>query len=317
MPSAGGASRRRHRHLPWLVALLVLVASLLVAGRVAQEPVGPRSPFLVGAAQHDNGDPAALERAAGSTLGVRRTFWKVSKLDASVAVARHDVADGRVPLLSYKVGDWSAAADGAMDDWAREAASRLSALGGTVMVAIHHEPEGDGDIATWKRMQQRLAPLFDVPHVQYGVVLTGYAQIYGPQEYSFDAVWPDGAPVKFLGLDVYESFGARKKNGGTKHRWTDLEKAYFVDAGRFARRKHVFWGLAETGLTDAAFDTPRGRLWFAVTARGLARQGGSFLAYFDSRQNSGTNSWPLQGAKREAYLRLLANPPLGPVRPSR
>src|SRR4051794_37159615 len=102
MPSAGGASRRRRRHLPWLVALLVLVVSLLVAGRVAREPQGPRERFLVGAAQHDNGDPAPLERAAGSTLGVRRTFWKVSKLDASVAVARHDVADGRVPLLSYK-----------------------------------------------------------------------------------------------------------------------------------------------------------------------------------------------------------------------
>jgi hypothetical protein len=296
--------------------VVVLVAGLLVTGRLGQEPDGPREPFLVGAAEHDNGDPSALERAAGSTLGIRRTFWKVSKLDASVAVAREDVAAGRVPLLSYKVGDWSAAASGTMDDWARTAARRLSGLGGTVMVAIHHEPEGDGDVAAWKRMQQRLAPLFDVPHVEYGVVLTGYAQLYGPRQYSFDALWPTGAPVKFLGLDVYESFGAHKRSGGTKHHWTDLEKDYFVAAGRFARRKQVSWGLAETGLTDTAFDTARGRLWFAATARGLARQGGSFMAYFDSRQNSGSNSWPLTGAKREAFLRLLANPPLGPVDPA-
>jgi hypothetical protein len=267
---------------------------------------------LVGAALHDNGDPTALESEAGTHLEIRRTFWGPDSLGASVAVARADVAAGRTPLLSYKVRDWRAAANGRYDGWARSAARQLGALGGTVMVAIHHEPEGDGDIRLWTRMQQRLAPFFDRPHLRYGVILTGYAQIYGAPRYSLESLWPTGAPIRFLGLDVYQTYGTVDRlTGAEVTRWTDLATTYFPRVEKFARSKHVAWGIAETGLTDRAFaERPSARRWFSSTVEAVSRWGGSFFVYFDSAQNSGTNTWPLHGGKRTAFLRLLDRAPV-------
>ncbi|MDX6298795.1 MAG: hypothetical protein QOF53_9 [Nocardioidaceae bacterium] len=314
-------ARRRRR--AWSVVPLLAVLALLaaaVAGTVLLRRDGPTAPVppttptrvLVGAALHDNGDPAALEQEAGSHLEIRRTFWGPEKLEASVAVARADVAAGRVPLLSYKIRDWRAADAGRFDSWARSAAQQLGALGGTVMVAIHHEPEGDGDIRLWTRMQQRLAPFFDRPHLRYGVILTGYAQLYGPPRYSLESLWPTGAPIRFLGLDIYQPYGTvDKQTGAEVTRWTDLERTYFPRVEKFARSKHVTWGIAETGLTDRAFaERPSARTWFSSTVDAVSRWGGSFFVYFDSAQNSGTNTWPLRGRKRTAFLRLLDRAPV-------
>jgi len=302
-----------------IAALAVLAAAvagtvLLVRSERNTGPVPPSAPtrVLVGAALHDNGDPADLEREAGTRLGIRRTFWSRDNLQASLAVARADVAAGRTPLLSYKIDDWRAASQGRLDTWARSAARQLSGLGGTVMVVINHEPEGDGDIRWWTRMQQRLAPLFDRPHVRFGIILTGYAQFYGPPRYALDSLWPDGAPIRFLGLDIYQPYGTvDKQTGAEVTRWTDLERAYFPKVADFARSKHLSWGIAETGLTDRAFaERPSARRWFSSTADAVSRWGGSFFVYFDSAQNSGANTWPLHGEKRAAFLRLLDRAPV-------
>lgn len=309
------SDRRPRRLLVWSPLIVVgLVATLLVAltppadSPPAAPPAEPT--LLVGAAMFDNGDPAPLEEAAGRRMGVRRTFWDDTRLAESLAVAAEDVRLGRVPLLSYKVGDWTAAADGAMDQWAREAAEELSTLDGPVMVAVHHEPEGDGDITEWTRMQQRLAPFFDLPGVEYGVVLTGYHQFYGDPAYSLESLWPEGVPIGFLGLDVYQSYGAvDEETGAVNRRWTDLDTTYFSRAEEFAASRSLAWGLAETGLTDLAFaERPEARTWFEDTARALAGRGASFFAYFNTPQNSGRNTWPLQGAKRDAFVDLVGGP---------
>jgi len=318
---AGPARRRRPTRsvVPWAVAVVALLAvavagTLLLLPNRPAPPVPPTAPtrVLVGAALHDNGDPAALEREAGTHLEIRRTYWGRDSLEASVAVARADLAAGRVPLLSYKVGDWRAAGDGRLDGWARSAARQLSALGGTVMVAIHHEPEGDGDIRLWTRMQQRLAPFFDRPHLRYGVILTGYAQVNGPPRYALPSLWPNGAPIRFLGLDLYQPYGTVDRHTGAEvTRWTDLASTYFPQVERFARSKHVAWGIAETGLTDRAFaQGPSARQWFSSTVEAVSRWGGSFFVYFDSAQNSGRNTWPLHGGKRAAFLRVLDRAPV-------
>lgn len=318
MAASGHAGRPRARQ--WLVVLVGAVAlALLGTVLLARATFEARSPqpvhFLVGAALTDNGDPSALEAEAGAHLGIRRTFWNRAKLAQSVQVARDDIAAGRVPLLSYKVHDRSGADRASVEAWARTAADQLSALGGRVMVAIHHEPEGDGDITAWTALQKRLAPLFDRPNLEFGVILTGYNQFYGPREFSLDALWPDGAPIRFLGLDVYQSFGAvNQRTGRMKGHWTNLEHAYFKRVQAFAAQKKVAWGLAETGITDRAWrERPEARHWFATTIQGIARHGGTFFSYFDSSQNSGSNTWPLHGSKKRAFLDAVAHPPTSVV----
>ncbi|MEP7089864.1 MAG: hypothetical protein ABI776_07105 [Nocardioidaceae bacterium] len=314
-PSVSGRvpRARRRRRTVVVLLLLVLAALVVVVPRIREGGGPPPHPvhFLVGAALPDNADPSPMERAAGVHLGIHRTFWDRSGLDASVEVARQDLARGRVPLLSYKTGDWGGASRGADDDWVRSAARRLSALGGTVMVALDHEPEGDGDIRLWTRLQQRLAPFFDLPHLEFGVVLTGYHQFFGDPEYSLPSLWPTGAPIDFLGLDIYQSYGSvSKQTGALRTRWTNLDHTYFSRVREFCASKGIFWGLAETGITDRAWaERPEAPRWFASTASAIAREGGTFFAYFDSRQNSGANTWPLSGSKRAAFLDLLRSPP--------
>lgn len=248
--------------------------------------VAARRPFLVGAAIGGNADPGAVETRAGATLGIRRTYWDLSKVAAAVATAKADLVAGRVPFLSFKVGAWTAAADGAVDDQVQAIADALGTLGGRIMVVIHHEPEGDeADIGQWVRMQQRLLPILADAGLEVGICLTGYHQRPDqPTTYQLATIWPEGAGVQFVAFDAYQLYGSKN---GTVLKWSDWSPA-FAHFGAFCAAKGVAWGLGETGLSDrAAQDLPaQASVWITEWQTLLRKHGASFLAYFDSNLNS-------------------------------
>jgi hypothetical protein len=247
--------------------------------------------MLVGAAHGSNTDPRELEQDLGRRLGIRRTYYTASGVDSALRTARADLAVGRIPWISFKLPySWEDMVAGRGDAWARSLATRLSRVDGPVWVAFHHEPETDGDMTQWRKMQERLIPIVrrTARNVAFTVVTTGWHQFYGDAEYSLSNIWPRRGKVDIAGFDIYQQYGV-VKDGRMTDDWTDFS-AYFSKIRSWAADEEVAWGLAETGVTDVAADQRPTAIQDTVAL--MKRYGGIGYAYFDTSLNSIAN-WRL------------------------
>lgn len=267
----------------------------------------PRCGAYLGMAYGANTAPTRLEQEVGR-LGVRRTYYRHNQVTDAVRTARRDVAAGRLPWVSFKLPhSWWRMARGQGNRWARLVARRLANVDGPVWVAFHHEPEGDGRILRWRWTQERLAPIVrrNAPNVAFTVILTGWHQLYGDPAYSLGRIWPRQTKVHVAGFDVYNAEGV-VKNGKTLGP-TDMDGDYFARLSRWAARKNVRWGLAETGYTDAA--ARRDPAWIDRTHRQLVQRNGIAMTYFNSTLNS-IASWDLSpDHKLDAYADAMKGTP--------
>jgi hypothetical protein len=271
----------------------------------------PACGALVGATFNSNSDPASWEAELGRPLGVRRTYWGPSQptyVASAVEVARKDLAARRIPWISFKLPHtWAEMAAGMGDDWTRDLATRLSELDGPVWVAFHHEPEGDGNIAAWKAMQERLAPIVRraAPNVAYTAILTGWHQILGAPRYDLKTVWPD-TTIDIAGFDPYNWYGTLKSSGTVDTQHVDMKDVYFDPISRWADSKGVEWAVSETGYTDLAQVVDP--TWLPRTFTGLEADHGIAMTYFNSPLNSADSwTWVLASpGKKAAFANVIA-----------
>jgi hypothetical protein len=264
---------------------------------------------LLGSAYQSNTDPTSWENTMGQRLGVRRTYWGGSQVDKAVATAKSDLADGRLPWISFKLPySWGDMAAGKGDAWTKDLATKLSKLNGPVWLAFHHEPEGDGNIKQWTAMQARLAPIVRsyAHNVAYSIVLTGWHEFFGEAQYKLDNIMPKNTKIDLLGLDVYNRYGA-PTNGKIQTTRSNLDRDYFAPTSAWARAHDMAWGVAETGYTDkSATDDPT---WIQQTYNELKARGGVAFTYFNSNLNS-TANWALStSAKKTQFTSAMKKSP--------
>jgi len=259
-----------------------------------------------------NQDPAEFERNLGRRLGVHRLFYRADQVASAVTMARQDLASGRLPWVSFKLPhSWGAMAAGQGDAWARDLAQRFAQLDGPVWLAFHHEPEYDGDIVEWRQMQERLGPIVRSggTNLGFSVIVTGYHQFYGEEQFHLDNMWPRGIKVDVAGFDIYNQYGV-VKDGEENTTGTDLDAWYFSKIRPWAEKEGVAWGLGETGYTDKAAERDPG--WIRRTHRELEAAGGVAFAYFNTTLNS-IAPWTLDTpAKIEAWRQAQVGTPLLP-----
>jgi hypothetical protein len=249
----------------------------------------------VGAAVSNNGDPSGLESTVGRPLGLHRTYWNYGNIGSSIRSATADAKAGRIAWLSYKLPvSWSEAAAGKADTATRSLAAQLATVPGEVWVAIHHEPEGDGNLSDWVKMQRRLLPILAAaPNVRTSIILTAWDTFDSKNPaYSLDALWP-GNMVSILGMDAYNRYGDSKHYGTG---WSEMDH-YYDQIAPAAKRLGVDWAIAETGYTDSA--AAKDADWLTRAFDDMAHRSdlpGIGLCYFDSSANS-IGSWPLTGVK--------------------
>ena len=262
----------------------------------------------MGAAYGGNSDPSAWEKEMGRQLGVRRTYFSGTQVDYAVTTAQTDLAKGRLPWLSFKLPySWQEMAAGKGDAWATNLAQRLSRLDGPVWLAFHHEPEGDGDIAAWKAMQERLGPIVrrNASNVAFTVITTAWNQFFGPEQYSLARIWPNTS-VDVAGFDIYNDYG-RVQDGKFNTAWPDFAKSYYDPISRWAKEKGMPWAVAETGYSDEAHKIDP--LWISKTYSDLEAYGGVAYTYFNSTLHSDA-SWSLSSdSKRAAFTRVMTGTP--------
>jgi hypothetical protein len=268
----------------------------------------PACGAYLGQTYGSNSDPSGFEDDMGRRLGIRRTFWTGDKVDSAVRTARTDLAEGRLPWISFKLPySWAEMASGKGDAWAHDLAEQLDALDGPVWVAFHHEPETDGPMGDWTRMQERLGPIMrnTADNVAFTVIVTGWHQFYGEDQYSLENIWPQGMKVDVAGFDIYNRLG---QDGNTKA--TDLDGSYFSKIEPWAKQEGLVWGLAETGFTDMAAENDPD--WIRRTYEELEDRGGVAFAYFNTTLNSAA-PWDLgTEAKLDAWREAQVGTPLLP-----
>lgn len=261
----------------------------------------PACGAYLGQAYGANTDPSSLERRFGRRLGLRRTYFRADQVAWAVSIARSDLAKGRLPWVSFKLPkSWEAVANGAADRWARRLAARFGRLNGPVWLAFHHEPEGDGPMLHWRRMQQHLAPIVRAhDNLAFTVIVTGWHQFYGESQYRLGKIWPRGVKVDVAGFDIYNQLGV-VDDGEVNTEGTDLARSYFSKIKPWAKREKVAWALSETGITHkGARMRPH---WIKSTHRKLARAGGVAFTYFNTTLNSAA-PWVLSTKTKRAGWR--------------
>jgi hypothetical protein len=243
-------------------------------------------------------DRASLEKSVG-TLPIYRDYFEPNQVDYAITKVKADLAAGRLPWISFKVPySWADMAAGKGDAWAEDLADKLAKVGGPVWLAFHHEPEGDGPMQDWKRMQQHLAPIIHARtnNVAFTVITIAWNDLFGPKEYALDSIWPGDQYVDILGMDVYNEMGA--KSG---HAMLDPMK-YWSVIGPWARKHNVGWAIAETGITESASSADR--TWLQGAYKGLVSEGGLAFTYFDSSYNS-IADWTLDTSGKLADFRKI------------
>lgn len=249
-------------------------------------------PF-VGAAVGGNDDPAADERAYGTTFGVHRTYYQSGQVDSAVRTVKADLAAGRLPWISFKAPySWADMAAGKGDAWAADLAAKLKQVDGPVWVAVHHEPEMEGDVKVWARMQARISPIIrnGAPNVAFTIIVMGYHQVFGNDPaLSFDAIWPGDGLVDVLGIDPYNQYGT-----AANKEFREL-KDYYTELDAFADKHGTRWGVAETGYTHTA--AAKDAAWLNRAVSDMEAMGGVALSYFDSGLNSDAD-WTLSTTQK-------------------
>ena len=218
--------------------------------------------------------------------------------------------------MSFKLPyNWTDMANGKGDAWASDLFTKLDALNFEVWVAFHHEPEGDGNITEWRRMQDHLSKL--VPggiagDIKFWLIVTGWTQEFNPGDTAnqWSTLFPKGAPIYGIAYDFpYNPYGYVWTNGvkTTKFNNSFTEGTIYVEklAAR-AKSLGVRAGIGEYGVLRRGVRQGPG---LARPVRGLGQvQQLAGIAYFDTPLNS-VKSWYLgsaTSAKRQYFSKVMA-----------
>ncbi len=268
----------------------------------AQGIPAPGTTYL-GAAVSGTSSLQDREASFDQTLPLHRTYYSASQINGAVKTAKEDLAAGRLPWISFKAPlSWSQMAAGNGSDWARQLADGLATVPGPVWLAVHHEPEGDGDMALWTEMQRQIAPIIHnrTDNVAYSVIYSGW-NTYGGGKDNVASKWPGDQHIDILAIDAYNDYGV-VRSGKTIMNQLDI-KAYFLKMAAFADKHGTAWAIAETGQSRAGADDDPA--WMARAYRDMKSLGGAGLSWFDSSQHS-VADWTLDyHVKFNSYQRLL------------
>lgn len=239
----------------------------------------------------------------GKKCGVSRTYWNWSTANSAVSQAAGDLAQGRVPWMSFKLTGGNGSQD---QTWAQFATSPqawwgnmisdLAAIGkGPIMITLHHEPNGDGQpSASHKAMYNTAyATLAGIPQIMLGGCLSaGYYQISQPAGPHFlISDWYTTNTMHFYGLDMYNPWypGA----ADTEYRSVDQE---FRQGGMeqcAALNPLIPVAIGEYGIRTDTRTSGRSAQWMQDAYDYCRNNNAPIVSYFDSGVGAPNGPWIL------------------------
>jgi hypothetical protein len=240
----------------------------------------------------------------GRRCGVSRTYWNWSTANNAVSQAAGDIAQGRLPWMSFKLTNspdtsqnqtWAQFA-ASPNPWFQAMIDDLGAIGaGPIVVTLHHEPNGDGQTAAnHKAMYQTAHAITDnYPQILLVPCLSaGYYQISQPAgpHYVisdwFDPNYNDG-----FGLDMYNPWSV----GDPESEWRSIDQAFRQGgmAQCTALDPNTPIMIGEFGVHTYPATVGRAAQWMQDAYDYCRNAGVTVMSYFDSGVGAVGGPWIL------------------------
>lgn len=256
-----------------------------------------------GCSYNSNGVPSAHETAAGVPVGLRRTFWDMSKTASLLSTVKADQTAGRLPWVSVKLGTtWKNVAAGTIDAALTKLFTDLKATGKPVWFTAHHEPEGgngtafpddgQGTEVDWRNMQAHVRTLIDAvgaPNIAFAPILMAWTfdtrSGRNPADWWVPGIWD------FAGIDHYVEAAS---NTVMTSMWNNTlafykSKGLKIALGEWGNKDHLASGAAEM------------QAWYDH----LLANGVLGACYFDTSLNGGV---PLSADALAKFRELMKAP---------
>jgi hypothetical protein len=250
----------------------------------------PGKTYLGAVVWGTSGDVGSRERELGRTIRLHRTYYQASQIKGATRDARADLRAGRMSWMSFKAPlSWGEMARGEGNGWVHQLANHLGRVGGPVWLAVHHEPENDGDMRLWTQMQRQIARIIhaETDNVAYTVIYAGW-NTFGGDNNTIATKWPGDQYVDVLAIDAYNDFGVvRDGRVGTKHLKL---RPYYRKMARWSRKHGTAWAIGETGQSVRGAEVDP--TWLDRAYHSMRKMGGAGLSYYDSSAHSVTD-WTL------------------------
>lgn len=257
-----------------------------------------------------DGDYVAWETAHDTRIGVVRIYFRPADAPVNATLMNEHLSQGRLPWVSTKIpnDDWTALANGGLDDWIEETANELARVDGPAWFCLHHEPRLDGEISDFRKMWERFIPRArmaqDLSHIAFAPILNGFSFTPGIPEGPPEQWIPD-ADLDFIGFDSYNQWWTYNRAGGPGpygthqgyRRWRDVYDVLGTPAQTI-----LSWGfrpaLGEYGVHYAWDATgekgPADSLQWMKDAYDLGLEMNfAAMYYFNTGVNSPRGTWEL------------------------
>ncbi len=219
---------------------------------------------------------AGRENLLGHKMAIERVFypnrnWTLDRININQIV--NSYVNGRIPMVSYKVGAWKNITSGRSDAIIDKLAGLIKDSGIPMLLTFHHEPEddacsnntpncGEGQTAQdyvdmWRYIHNRFAAL-QVDNVSWNWIIMGWQ--WGPGgndtvRNHIESMFPGVDYVDWMSADLYNMAGncsltAREINS----RWRELGvegQGWYDWASQFSKPLALAeWGTFDDKLVD-------------------------------------------------------------------
>ena len=147
-----------------------------------------------------------INEVGATGVTARRIFADLTPTGTDqLNLIRTAIADGMLPVISYKVPDPTVLATGGYDAWLANLRAQLTGLDADVTATFWHEPYGDMDPATFRAASLEFLEGVDAPRIAVGPILNGWLL---DRKVSTFASFTDATLLdkwEFVAVDSYQS----------------------------------------------------------------------------------------------------------------
>jgi hypothetical protein len=138
-------------------------------------PATPVAPKTIGMSAPSNLWNQRISEVGAKGVKARRIFATLSSSgSSSLPLIKASIADGMMPVISYKVPSVNTMISGGYDAWLAKLRTQLVGLNAPVTATFWHEPHGDMTPAQFRAGSLKFFNIVDAPSIAVGPILNGW-----------------------------------------------------------------------------------------------------------------------------------------------
>jgi hypothetical protein len=258
-------------------------------------PAVPVTPKVIGMSAPAKLWDQRIQEVGANGVKARRIFATLSSSgSSSLPLIKEAIADGMMPVISYKVPSVTTMINGGYDAWLAKLRTQLVGLGTDVTATFWHEPHGDMTPAQFRAASLRFFDAVDAPSIAVGPILNGWLLDRRVADF---ASYTDATLLKkweFVAVDSYQSGTETSPGSSMPARAIPLLAKWMDSVNHPIKPLGVgeYNGFSAKAIADAGevlLNTPE--VWFGLAWNS---QGGSYA--------------PLTGDRITAFQQTKADP---------